>query len=139
MVRYVAIVSLLVASLSLCTEVIGGAASMGRRRGGRRCQDCWEPGLLIRMSSSSIAPQFTIRYVALEGYIGANFTGSFDTLWADAKKYKLSPAGTLYLAEVDSYSLDLQLYLIQPEVGIRIYLLPQNISSRPWVSSRQGE
>lgn len=112
----------LVISQCFSVEVYGGASAVGGRK---ICFNCWEAGFLTRLSSNSITPQFTLRYGALEGYIGASLSGTDDTLWASAEKYKLSTADTLYLAEVDSYSLGLETYFLQPEIGIRIFFFPR--------------
>lgn len=122
--RSISLIVLFLISLSSGTEVIGGVATPGKI-----CRDCWQKGLYIRISPNSVSPQFTVRYKAFEIYLGVSAAGTDDTLWASAKKYKNSAAGTLYLAEVDSYSLDFTAYLVQPEVGFRIYFLPRRTST----------
>ncbi len=113
---------LLFISISYAVEILGGTPTLHRKG---PCVNCWEFGFLTRLSASSISPQFTLRYGAFEGYIGASFSATDDTLWAFADKYKISTADTLYLAEVDSYSLGLETYLLQPEIGMRIFFTPR--------------
>jgi len=106
------------------TQIIGGASTPSLSQGvGQFCRNCFEAGLLAKMSSSSVSPQFTFRYWAFELYIGGTLSGTSDTVWASANKYSTYNSA-LYLAEVDSYSFDISTYLVQPELGFRIYFTP---------------
>ncbi|MCD6595583.1 hypothetical protein J7L68_07915 [bacterium] len=92
------------------------------------CLRCWEYSLDLKFSGDAIAPHFAIKYNWVEFYFGANLTGTSENLTAVAEKYKIIESFT-YLAEVDSYALDISAYFIEPEIGARFYFAPTKQTS----------
>ena len=92
------------------------------------CLRCWEYSLDMKFSGDAIAPHFVMKFDWLEFYIGADFSATSENLTADAQKFKTIDTFT-YLAEVDSYSLDLSVYFIEPEIGTRLYFTPTKQTS----------
>ena len=78
------------------------------------CLRCWEYSLDMKFSGDAIAPHFVMKFNWFEFYFGADFSATSENLTADAQKFKTIDTFT-YLAEVDSYSLDLSVYFIEPE------------------------
>ncbi len=114
--------AMLLASFAWGRAYVVGGAAMPQRK----CTRCALWSISTTLSSASVSSQLAFRYCALEIYVGATASGTSDTLWATAEKYKTYADTLQYLAEADSYSLDLKTYLIQPEVGVRLYLLPRS-------------
>jgi len=129
MYRFIAFLFVMT-SMAFGADVFGGVSSSrgGGSSGANPCKNCWDVGIATRLSPSSIAPQFTVRYISFEFYLGASASGTSDTIWARANKYR-SNADTFYLAEIDSYSLDLDYWLLEPEIGVRLYFTPSRAVS----------
>ncbi len=112
--------------MSLCIIVVSILSSIGAREilsiSESGFRGCCAPGVSGRISSSMICPQFCMKTGMFDFYFGINATGTSDTLWATAEKYRMG-ATELFLSEIDSYSIDLKLFLIQPEIGARIDLM----------------
>lgn len=121
---------LLIISFAHGKEIMGGASSASFYCGSHPAP--LEMGLTTMLSSGSVSPQFMLRYYAFEFYIGATVEGTIDTLWANARKYKMYSQG-FYLAEIDSYSFELNTYMIEPEIGLRIYFTPK-ASMSPYIN-----
>jgi hypothetical protein len=106
-------------------DVEGGIQT---KKHSKHCPTCWDIGMLTKISMQSAAPQFTVRKGFLEGYIGVTGSATFDTAWAIANKYRNDK-----IAETDSYQLGLQTYLVEPEIGTRIFFSPNSATS-PYIN-----
>ncbi len=93
-----------------------------------RCNMCGRFGMNFGFDGNSISPEITLRYYWLEWYLGAFMTANSQNLSARAEKQITN--GTLtYTSEIDSYSLNLNMYFIQPQLGARIYFTPSSKTS----------
>jgi len=126
MKKYIMIMSFLVfAVLSPLFPQVSGVTVPGSPYCGPWC---WEYSLMTKFSGNSLTPQFTAKLNFIEFHIGAGFAGTAEDISATVEKYKTIDS-LEYLAEIDSYALDLQVYFIQPEIGARFFFLPNSAAS----------
>ncbi len=78
-------------------------------------------GISFKTSGRGISPQLVWKRSWCEVYFGASFTATSDEINASVEKYREYDLDT-FLAETDSYWLDLAAFVVQPELGIRSYL-----------------
>lgn len=87
------------------------------------CQRCWEFGASFKFGGNSVSPQFIAKFNWIEWYLGASLSGNSENLFAKVEKTTTIDSFS-YIAEIDSYTLDLRAYFIQPELGARIFFTP---------------